>query len=330
MSVTSPQLSSGRPLTPPSGNVARRKLVNRVMLVLCVLAATLAISILGLVLFFLLSKGFSSLHLRLFTQLPDNVDTSKGGMSQSVFGTIILLGLSCVIGLPLGILGWIYQLEAHGRFASLVRFFTDVLNGIPSIVIGIFAYAAVVYPAAQRAYASGGPAGGYSAYAGGFALGILMVPTVMRTTEEILRLVPQSLREASLGLGATRWRTMWSVVLPAAKGGIITGIMLALARIAGETAPLLFTIFGNEIFATHAQRIGVRHHGHFSGVIVHKVPTLNGAIDALPLRIYKYSQDADLNHNAQAWAGAVVLITLILILSIAARFATRGNVMEEK
>jgi len=302
-----------------SGNVAQRKFVNRVMLVLCVFAAMLAITILGLVLFLLLSKGFSSLHLRLFTQLPDNYDTSKGGMSQSVFGTIVLLGLSSVIGLPLGILGGIYQLEAHGRFASLVRFFTDVLNGIPSIVIGIFAYAVVVYPAAQRAYHSGGTLGGYSAYAGGFALGILMVPTVMRTTEEILRLVPQSLREASLGLGATRWRTMWSVVLPAAKGGIITGIMLALARIAGETAPLLFTIFGNEIFATHAVLHGKAH-----------VPTLNAAIDALPLRIYKYSQDADLNHNAQAWAASVVLITLILVLSIAARFATRGNVMEEK
>ena len=305
-------------MTPRSGNVARRKFVNRLMLVLCILAASLAICILGLVLYFLLSKGFSSLHLRLFTQLPNNEDTSKGGMSQSIFGTLVLLGIASVIGLPLGILGGIYQLEAHGRFAFLVRFFTDVLNGIPSIVIGIFAYAAVVYPAAQRALKSG-EGSGYSAYAGGFALGILMVPTVMRTTEEILRLVPFSLREGSLGLGATRWRTMWSVVLPAARGGIITGIMLALARIAGETAPLLFTILGSEFFSTHPV-LGGRLH----------LPTLNAPIDALPLRIYNYSQDVDLNHNAQAWAGAVVLITLILILSIAARFATRGSVMEEK
>lgn len=301
------------------GNVARRKFVNRLMLILCVLAACLAILILGLVLFFLLTKGFSSLHLSLFTQIPDNIDTAKGGMSQSIFGTLVLLGLASVIGLPLGILGGIYQLEAHGRFAFLVRFFTDVLNGIPSIVIGIFAYAAVVYPLAQKAHLEGSGGSGYSAYAGGFALGILMIPTVMRTTEEILRLVPFSLREASLGLGATRWRTMWSVVLPAAKGGIITGVMLALARIAGETAPLLFTILGSEFFATHTVLGGKLH-----------VPTLNAPIDALPLRIYNYSQDADLNHNAQAWAGAVVLITLILILSIAARFATRGNVLEEK
>ncbi len=317
MSVVTPE--NGRMMTPRSGNVAGRKFVNRLMLVLCILAASLAVGILGLVLFFLLSKGFSSLHLRLFTQLPNNIDTAKGGMSQSIFGTLVLLGIASVIGLPLGILGGIYQLEAHGKFAFMVRFFTDVLNGIPSIVIGIFAYAAVVYPAAQRALKSGDGGSGFSAYAGGFALGILMVPTIMRTTEEILRLVPISLREGSLALGATRWRTMWSVVLPAAKGGIITGIMLALARIAGETAPLLFTILGSEFFATHTILGGKLH-----------VPTLNAPIDALPLRIYNYSQDVDPNHNAQAWAAAVVLITLILILSVAARFATRGNVMEEK
>lgn len=299
-------------LAKSTGNVAGRKLKNMVMLMLCIIAAGLAILVLGLVLFFLLSKGFSSLHVRLFTQLPDNIDTSKGGMAQSIFGTLVLLGVSSSIGLPFGILGGIYQIEARGKFASLVRFFTDVLNGIPSIVIGIFAYAAVVVPLAQRTHGQG-----FSAYAGGFALGILMIPTVMRTTEEILRLVPLSLREASLGLGATRWRTMWSVVLPSARGGIITGVMLALARIAGETAPLLFTIFGNQLFATH----------RVAGV---NVPTLTAPIDALPLRIYNYSQDVDPNHNAQAWAGAVVLITMILVLSIAARFATRGNMQEEK
>jgi len=304
-------------LAKSTGNVAGRKLKNIVMLTLCIVAAGLAILVLGLVLFFLLSKGFSSLHIRLFTQLPDNIDTSKGGMAQSIFGTLVLLGVSSSIGLPFGILGGIYQIEARGRFASLVRFFTDVLNGIPSIVIGIFAYAAVVVPLAAKAALEHKPTAGFSAYAGGFALGILMIPTVMRTTEEILRLVPFSLREASLGLGATRWRTMWSVVLPAARGGIITGVMLALARIAGETAPLLFTIFGNQLFATHK----------VAGV---SVPTLTAPIDALPLRIYNYSQDVDPNHNAQAWAGAVVLITLILVLSIAARFATRGNMQEEK
>ena len=319
MSVTTP--ASGLPASVgrASGNLARRKATNAVMLVLCMLAAGLAIAVLGLVLFFLLSKGFGSLHLSLFTKLPDAVNTAQGGMVQSIFGTLVLLGVASVVGLPLGILGGIYQVEARGRFAALVRFFTDVLNGIPSIVIGIFAYAAVVVPIAAKAALEGKPAQGFSAYAGGFALGILMVPTVMRTTEEILRLVPFSLREASLGLGGTRWRTMWSVVLPAARGGVITGIMLALARIAGETAPLLFTILGNDLFESH-KVLG----GRIS------VPTLNAPIDALPLRIYNYSQDVDPNHNAQAWAAAVVLISLILILSVAARFATRSNLQEDK
>ena len=308
-----------RGLSRQGGTVARRKFVNSLMLLLCFLAAALAIGILGLVLFFLLSKGFSSLHLSLFTRLPDNVAPGRGGMSQSIFGTLTLLGIAGVLGLPLGILGGIYQLEQRGRFAGLVRFFTDVLNGIPSIVIGIFAYAAVVAPEAARAAAEHRPSAGFSAYAGGFALGILMIPTVMRTTEEILRLVPFSLREASLGLGATRWRTMWSVVLPAARGGVITGIMLAFARIAGETAPLLFTILGNEFFSTH--RV-------LGGRVI--IPTLNAPIDALPLRIYNYSQDVSLEKQNLAWAGAVVLISLILVLSIAARFATRSNFQEEK
>ncbi|MBV9851232.1 MAG: phosphate ABC transporter permease PstA [Armatimonadetes bacterium] len=294
-------------------STSARKLTNSVMLTLCMLGAALAILVLGLVLLFLMSKGLRYMSWHLFTRLPDNVNYRQGGIAQSIFGTLTLLGLASVMGLPLGILGGIYQLEARGRFASLVRFFTDVLNGIPSIVIGIFAYAAVVVPTAK---AHPGQTA-FTAYAGGFALGILMIPTVMRTTEEILRLVPFSLREASLGLGATRWRTMWSVVLPSARGGVITGIMLALARIAGETAPLLFTILGNEFFETHK----------VAGI---SVPTLNAPIDALPLRIYNYSQMPNADLNNIAWAGAIILITMILVLSIAARYATRSNLLEEK
>jgi phosphate transport system permease protein len=249
----------------------RRNATNSVMLALCTLGAVLAVVVLGLVLYFLLSQGFSALTPKFFTRLPNHVNESAGGMSQSVFGTLVLLGIASTLGLPLGILGGIYQVEERGRFASLVRFFTDVLNGIPSIVIGIFVYAIAVYPTAQAH-----PGTGFSAFAGGLALGIMMIPTVMRTTEEILRLVPFSMWEASLGLGATRWRTMWSVVLPAARGGIITGVMLALARIAGETAPLLFTVLGNEFFDTHTLPLFGRHI---------TVPTLAAPIDALPLRI---------------------------------------------
>ncbi len=273
------------------------------MLTLCALAAGAALVVLGLVLYFLMSKGLHALTPHLFTRTPNATNVKAGGIAQSLLGTLTLLGLASIIGLPLGILGGIYQVEARGRFAAVVRFFTDVLNGIPSIVIGIFVYAAAVYPTAQKH-----PGTGFSAYAGGLALGILMIPTVMRTTEEILKLVPTPLCEASLALGAARWRTMWSVVLPAARGGVITGIMLALARIAGETAPLLFTILGNEYFAKG----------------------LNQPIDALPLRIYNYATAVDPNQQAQAWAGAVVLVSLILILSIAARFATRSKLLEEK
>jgi phosphate transport system permease protein len=293
-----------------------RKIVNQIMLKLCSLGAVLAVVVLGLVLFFLVSRGITAITPHFFTALPNHTDEKSGGMAQSIFGTLVLLGLASCIGLPFGILGGIYQVEARGRFAAVVRFLTDVLNGIPSIVIGIFVYAMVVFPQAKAH-----PGTGFSAQAGGIALGIMMIPTVMRTTEEILRLVPFSMREASLGLGATRWRTMWSVVLPAARGGIITGVMLALARIAGETAPLLFTILGNEFFATHPAIV--------AGLHLH-LPTLNAPIDALPLRIYNYASGVDEDQNHLAWAGALVLILMILLFSVAARFATRNKFMEEK
>ena len=294
----------------------RRRWTNVVMMALCCLAAAVGLLVLGAVLFFLVSRGTHSLNLALFTRVPDAVHREAGGIQQSILGTLTLLSLASLIGLPFGILGGIYQVEAKGWFVQTVRFLTDVLNGIPSIVIGIFVYAVYVYPLAQR-----NPGHAFSAFAGGIALGIMMIPTVMRTTEEILKLVPFSLREASLGLGATRWRTMWSVVLPAARGGILTGVMLALARIAGETAPLLFTILGNEFLVTHPARVGT---------VIVQVPTLDAPIDALPLRIYNYATSVYPEQQGQAWAGALILITLILALSIAARFATRGTLLEEK
>lgn len=299
-----------------NGRLAWRKFVNAVMLRLCSLGAVLAVVVLGLVLFFLVSRGITALTPHFFSAIPNHENEKAGGMQQSIFGTLVLLAIASCIGLPFGILGGIYQVESRGRFASTVRFLTDVLNGIPSIVIGIFVYAVAVYPVAQISHGSG-----FSAQAGGLALGIMMIPTVMRTTEEILRLVPFSMTEASLGLGATRWRTMLSVVLPAARGGIITGVMLALARIAGETAPLLFTILGNEYFTTHSASILGMHT---------QLPTLNAPIDALPLRIYNYAMGVDTDQQHLAWAGALVLILMILLFSIAARTATRNKFMEEK
>ncbi len=229
--------------------------------------------------------------------------TPGGGLRNGIVGTLVLLGIASVIGVPLGILGGMYQIESRGRFAWTVRFFTDVLNSIPSIVIGVFVYVIVVLPTAMLH-----PGQGFSAMAGGIALGIIMIPTIMRTTEEILRLVPTALRDASLGLGATRWRTMWSVTLPSARSGVITGVMLALARIAGETAPLLFTAFGNVFFNVH----------------------LSHPIDALPLDIfYDATSPYDYLHT-QAQAGAILLILLILILSLTVRFALRSQISEEK
>lgn len=277
--------------------------VNVLMTGLTTLAAVVSAGALFLVLWYLVSHGIHALSFHMLVSGPTPMGTPGGGVRNGIVGTLVLLGIASSIGIPLGILGGVYQIESHGRFAWLVRFFTDVLNSIPSIVIGVFIYVIVVLPTAHLH-----PGQGFSALAGGIALGVIMIPTVMRTTEEILHLVPISLREASLGLGATRWRTMWSVVLPAARGGVITGIMLALARIAGETAPLLFTAFGNVDFNIH----------------------LNRPIDALPLDIfYDATSPYDYLHQ-QAEAGAIILILLILILSVTVRFALRSKVLEEK
>jgi phosphate transport system permease protein len=293
-----------------------RKAKNLIMLSLCGGAALLALTLLGFVLYFLASQGLRHLNWTLLTQLPNPLDVKAGGVANSILGTLSLLAVASVFAVPLGILGGIYQLEARGRFASVVRFLTDVLNGIPSIVIGIFVYAVWVYPVSQRT-----PGKGFSIYAGAFALGIMMIPLVMRTTEEMLRLVPASMREASLGLGATRWRTMWSVVLPVARGGVLTGVMLALARVAGETAPLLFTILGSEFFSTQPVTALGR---------TWNMPSFNEPVDALPLRVYKYATGPDPDQNNQAWATALLLILIILVFSVAARVATRAKITEEK
>ncbi|HLV80534.1 MAG TPA: phosphate ABC transporter permease PstA [Chthonomonadaceae bacterium] len=269
-----------------------RKAKDRLLSGLMALMALAAVGALALVLLYLLRNGLRALSLRIFLEGPTPMGTPGGGLRNAIAGTLVLMALASAIGLPLGILGGIYQIEVKGRFAWTVRFLTDVLNSIPSIVIGIFVYVVVVLPTARIH-----PGSGFSALAGGVALGIIMIPTIMRTTEEILRLIPLSLWEASLALGATRWRTMWSVVLPAARGGILTGIMLALARIAGETAPLLFTAFGNVDFNLKITK----------------------PIDALPLSIFTNATSPYDYLHQQAQAGAILLVLLILVLSVVTR-----------
>jgi len=280
------------------------------MISLCSLGALAGVAALALVFIYLLKNGFSSLNLGIFINSFNALDPAKDGLKNEIVGSLVLIGIACAIGLPAGILGGIYQVETKGPFASTIRFLTDVLNSIPSIVIGIFVYALVVIPVTDYARAHNlSNIQGYSALAGGIALGILMIPTVMKTTEEMLRLMPVSLREGSLALGATRARTMFSIVLPAAKSGIITGIMLAIARIAGETAPLIFTAFGNNLFSTKLMQ----------------------PISSLPLSIYKNIMEPTTgDDSAKAYAGALILILLLLVMSLLTRMATRRSLMEEK
>jgi len=270
-----------------------RRLVDRMAVVIAGLCTVALLVPLVLIFGYLVAKGVSALNFDFFTQLPKPVGELGGGMANAIVGTAILVGLACVIGLPIGILTGVY-LADHGRTAvgSTVRFCADVLNGVPSIVIGIYAYTLVVLPMKS-----------FSAYAGGIALGVIMLPIIARTTEEMIRLVPTSLREASLALGVPAWRTTLSVVLRTARGGILTGIMLAIARVAGETAPLIFTAFGNQYWQ--------------SG--------LRGPISSLPVQIYTYAISPFDDWHRQAWAGALVLMTLIATTSLSMRLLTRGR-----
>ena len=272
--------------------LSRRRTVNAVMNVLVGSAAFVVILPLVLVLAFLIYQGGTSLNLDFFTRLPKPVGEPGGGMANAIVGTLILIALACGLGLPVGILGGLYLAESRDRrMPWVVRFLADVLNGVPSIVIGIFAYTLVVRPMRH-----------FSALAGGVALGVIMVPIVLRTTEEIVRLVPASLREAGLALGLPQWKVTVCVVLTTARAGIITGVMVAIARIAGETAPLLFTAFGN--------RFG--YHG------------LDQPIAALALQIFAYAISPFEDWHRQAWAGALVLISMVFLVSLAARLATSG------
>ncbi|HEX9249910.1 MAG TPA: phosphate ABC transporter permease PstA [Gemmatimonadaceae bacterium] len=269
-----------------------RHVVSGAMIGLTYLAALLATLPLILILGHIVAKGASSLSLAFFTHMPKPVGEVGGGMANAIVGTLILIGVASLIGLPIGIGAGLYLAEKRGTpFANTVRFLADVLNGLPSIVIGIFAWELLV----KRA--------GFSAFAGGVALGSMMIPLVTRTTEEMLLVVPTSLREAALALGYARWRTSISIVLRTAMAGIATGVLVAVARIAGETAPLLFTALGNQFWST----------------------SLHQPIAAIPLQIFAYSLSAYDEWHRLAWAGALVLITMVLIISVAARFVTRSR-----
>lgn len=272
-------------------NTTTRKLKSNIIVGLCGLAVILALVPLAMILFYVLSQGVSALNWAFFTQTPKPVGEPGGGMANAIVGTLILIGIAGVLAVPIGVLSGIHLAEYGAtRYASVVRFTADVLNGVPSIVVGIFAYGLVVLPVHR-----------FSAIAGGVALAIMMLPIVTRTTEELLRLVPGNLKEGALALGATRTGAMFTVILPAALPGIMTGILVALARIAGETAPLLFTAFNNRYWSTSlAQPIG-----------------------SLTVQIFTYAISPYDDWHRQAWAGAFVLVAMILVLSIIARLVTR-------
>lgn len=268
-----------------------RKIKSSVMMTLSILCFIVAIVPLFLILFYTIKEGISAINWDFFTQMPKPAGETGGGMANALVGTGILIALASAMGLPVGIFSGIYLSEnSTSWFARTVRFLTEVLNGIPSIVIGVVAYIIVVLPM-----------GRFSALAGGFALGILMMPLVTRTTEEMMNLIPHSYREAALGLGIPRWKTTLFIILPAAFKGIFTGILLSIARVAGETAPLLFTALGNRFWSTQ----------------------LDQPIASLTVFIYDYSKSPFDDWNRQAWAAALVLIMIVMIINVLFRLFTR-------
>jgi phosphate transport system permease protein len=257
---------------------------------LCVLAIAIALVPLALVLFYVVHKGVSSLNWAFFTHMPVPHGETGGGMANAIVGSAMVTGLGAAAAIPIGVVAGIYAAEFRGtRLAAAVRFAADTLNGVPSIVVGVFAYGVAVLPFHR-----------FSALAGGLALAIMMLPLVTRTTEELLRLVPASLAEGALALGATRARAVFTVVVPAALPGILTGVLLALARVAGETAPLLFTALNNQFFTSDPRQ----------------------PISTLTVQVYTYAMTPYEDLHRQAWAGALVLVGIVFSCSLLARFAT--------
>jgi phosphate transport system permease protein len=270
-----------------------RKIKSGLASAIAFISAVLVITPLGLVFFHLLINGASSVNLDFFTKLPAPVGAVGGGMANAIVGSLELLALAGAIGIPIGVLGGVYLAEyGSARINSILRFLADVLNGVPSITWGVVVYGLVVLRFK-----------GFSAYAGGLALGLIMIPLILRTTEEVVLLVPNGYREAALALGVSRWKTIVHIVMKTASKGIITGILLALARVGGETAPLLFTAFGNRFW----------NHG------------LSQPIAALPLQVFTYAISPYDDWHRQAWAGALVLVTGIFCVNVLVRILTRGR-----
>jgi phosphate transport system permease protein len=267
-----------------------RQWKSRLAVGLCIAAVIVALVPLLLILTYVVQRGAAAMSWSFLTEMPKPVGEAGGGMANAIAGSLLVIGVAALFAVPAGIAAGIYLAEFRDPLANVVRFAADVLNGVPSIVIGIFAYAVVVLPLRH-----------FSALAGSFALGVMMIPIVVRTTEELLRLVPQSLRDGALALGATHARATFTVVVPAALPGIITGVLLAIARIAGETAPLLFTAFNNRFFTADVRQ----------------------PISTLTVQVFTYAISPYEEWHQQAWAGALLLITLILVCSFAARLATR-------
>jgi phosphate transport system permease protein len=271
----------------------RRKGANVVMLGLCALATALALGVLGWIFGYVLVQGASSVSLAFFTQLPVPVGEPGGGFLNSLVGTGIMVGVASVISIPVGIFAGIYLAEfGTGWFAQTIRFVNDTLNATPSIVAGLFAYTLIVLRTHR-----------FSAFAGSVALAVLMIPTITRTAEEMIRLVPRTLREAALALGVKEWQMTVQIVLPAAMSGVITGVMLAIARVSGETAALLFTAFNNRFLSV----------------------ALDQPMSSVPVQVYTYAIAPYDDWHHQAWAGALVLVTLVAVFSAAVRVATRNR-----
>jgi phosphate transport system permease protein len=270
-----------------------RKFKNAWMQALTLLCALLVVAPLGLVFYHLLKSGLGSVNWDFFTKLPKPVGEAGGGMGNAIVGTFVLLGLAAAMGVPVGVLGGVYLSEyGSSRLNRWIRFAADILNGVPSIIWGIVVYALVVVPMKS-----------FSAWSGGIVLGMMMIPLIMRTTEEVLQLVPNGYREAALALGIAQWQAILQIVVRTALKGIVTGVLLALARVAGETAPLLFTAFGNRFWTHH----------------------LSDPISALPLQVFSYAISPYDDWHRQAWAGALVLLLMITAINVSVRVLTRDR-----